>query len=272
MYHETQARSDTGRRRLLNTRVVSATRAPRQRLPARRATAIVEGADLCSPRDRLTLVQVWCRALAVATLVALSGCAEGSTVIEEPDVDGGGTTSNGDGGPCVPTPDPAEGGGTCSDAISLGTLQDAAGDSSTVIGNALPGGRETWWSFMASDDVDTDGDEFHVDIRFLDNPGNAYYMAVYRGNCSTESLVSDPEETDTFDWYTDFPTTDVGCTFENEAPCGEGDCAPAPGEEGRNICDDDTSMFYFVVSRADGDASCEGFEIEVSNGQYAADG
>jgi hypothetical protein len=203
----------------------------------------------------------------------LCGCAEGSSV-DGPggQADGGQTSTGGDGGSCVPQPDPAEGGEACSEAISLGSLSDAAGDSTTVVGNSLPAAREVWWSFLATDDDDTDGDEFHVDVRFLDNPSDAYHMAVYRGNCSSDNLVSDPEETESFDWYTDFATTDVGCTFENEAPCGEGDCAPAPGEEGKNICDDDTTMFYVVVTRTDGESSCDSFELELSNGQYAADG
>jgi hypothetical protein len=212
------------------------------------------------------------RALALVVAAASFGCAEGSSVVEEPGSDAGTTSSTDGGGDCVPTPDTSEHGDSCSNALSLGTLVDAAGDSSTVIGNSLPAAAAIWWYFSASDDTDTDGDEFHVDIRFLENPGDAYHMAVYRGDCSSDSLVSDPEETDSFDWYTDFPTTDTGCTFPNEAPCGEGDCAPAPGEEGRNICDDDTSLFYVKVERTDGEPSCEGFELEISNGQYAADG
>lgn len=214
----------------------------------------------------------WLRPLPVLILAALCGCAEGAT-------DGGGQTGTGSttgvgggSGDCIPEPDPSEGGETCADAMSLGALADAAGDSVTVVGNALPSAREIWWSFLATDDTDTDGDEFHVDVRFLENPGEAYHMAVYRGNCSADNLASDPEEKESFDWYTDFPTTDEGCTFENEAPCGEGDCAPAPGEEGRNICDDDTTTFYVLVTRTDGEASCDGFELELSNGQYAADG
>ena len=212
--------------------------------------------------------------LCLALLLSVAGCAEGSAVdgggVNQ--TDGGQTSTGGDGGDCIPQPDPAEGGATCADAISLGSLSDAAGDSVTVVGNSLPSANEVWWSFLATDDLDTDGDEFHVDVRFLENPSDSYHMAVYRQNCSSDNLVSDPEELESFDWYTDFPTTDVGCTFENEAPCGEGDCAPDPGVEGKNICDDDTTMFYVVVTRTDGDASCEGFELELSNGQYAADG
>jgi hypothetical protein len=211
-------------------------------------------------------------------LLALAGhvgCAKGSTVDEPPGTTsstsssggggGGGSSTSSSSGDC--DPEPSSSGDQCSDALDMGALSDAAGFAVAVTGNAALAGRAVWWSFEATDDPDTAGDEFHVDVRFLTNPGDAYEMAVHRNGCgSAEQLASG--ETDAFDWYTDFPTTDQNCT--ETAPCGEGDCVAAPGEDGKNTCDDDTAMFYVRITRGDGAASCDGFELELSNGKYAA--
>jgi len=215
--------------------------------------------------------------LLFVALAAHASCAEGSTVGETGTTTSSGTSASGVGGSSSSTssngssgdcdPEPSSSGDSCNDAIDLGQLSDAAGFATTVSGNAATAGREVWWAFEATDDEDTAGDEFHVDVRFVDNPGNGYEMAVHRDGCgSAEQLASGEKES--FDWYTDFPTTDQNCS--GPAPCGEGDCVPAPGEDGKNICDDDTAMFYVRITRTDGAASCDTYELEVSNGKYSA--
>ncbi len=173
-----------------------------------------------------------------------------------------------DGGPaCDPDPDPETLGAECQYAIDVGTLSDGTADVVTVTGNSVPNDREIWWTFLAADDLDTAGDEFHVDIRFINNPGSGYKMDVFRGGCAPEDQIAD-SETFSFDWYTDFNTTSVGCSAT--APCGEGDCVAAPGAEGVNTCGDDTAVFYVRVSRVDGTSSCDTFYLELSNGFYTA--
>ena len=81
---------------------------------------------------------------------------------------------------CAIDPTPAGLGSSCSGSIHMGTLRDRDGDRVTVTGKAAPAGREIWFSFQGEDDSDTSGDEYHVDVRFLENPGNAYVMDVYR--------------------------------------------------------------------------------------------
>jgi hypothetical protein len=130
-----------------------------------------------------------------------------------------------DGCECHADPVPVTTGDSCGNAISLGALTDANADVVTVTGNGAPAGREIWWSFNGVDDTDTNGDEYHVDVRFMTNPGTAYEMTVFRGGCGTSDQVA-TGETDSFDWYTDFPRTNTGCS--QSAPCGEGNCAPAP--------------------------------------------
>jgi len=185
--------------------------------------------------------------------------------------DGGGLIDGGswDGsGACDPDPMPATAGAQCAAAIDVGDLSDVLGDHVNVTGNAMPAGREIWWMFRATDDLDTTGDEFHVDVRFLVNSNDAYEMDVYRNSCSAVDLLCENTR-GPFDWYTDFPTTDTGCS--GPTPCGEGDCVAPPGDvEGVNVCEDNTSVFYVVVRRTDSVESCEGFTVEMSNGQFAA--
>jgi len=157
-------------------------------------------------------------------------------------------------------------GDSCANAIDLGNLTDSMADSITVTGNAPTAGRSTWYVFTGVDDLDTNGDEYHIDGRFTTNPGTAYEMAVYHGGCPTDGGSElTPSETDAFDWYTDFNYTTTGCTLMS--PCGEGNCTNTPSTS-TNICNDDTSLFYVQVKRTDGQASCETYDLQLSNGVY----
>ncbi len=219
-------------------------------------------------------------------VVGLGGCASWSTGREptdggtgDPDAvypDGwvgpdGGQADGGawdGGGACEPEPTPVNVGAQCADAIDVGDLSDVLAEVVTVTGNGMPAGREIWWKFRATDDLDTAGDEYHVDIRFLVNGNDAYEMDIYRNSCSAADQLCENTR-GPFDWYTDFAATDIGCS--GPVPCGEGDCVPPPGDvEGVNVCDDNTSTFYLVVRRTDGLESCDGFTLELSNGLYSA--
>lgn len=159
-------------------------------------------------------------------------------------------------------PVPATGGEDCASAIDLGELRDADQHQQTIDGNAPLARRETWWTFLATDDADTNGDEFHVDIRFMVNPGDGYVMDVYRGSCGAGDLLHQ-DEPSTVDWYTDFNQTSNGCG--GPAPCGEGNCRTNPGE-GECECGDDSSQFYVRIRPADAQPTCEAYTLEVSNG------
>jgi hypothetical protein len=174
--------------------------------------------------------------------------------------------ASGGSGECEPDP-PQGTGDQCATPIDLGVVSDVAGDGVVVTGNGALAMRSIWWVFEAEDDLDTAGDEYHVDVRFLDNPDGGYEMGVYRGDCTPTDLVAS-SETEAFDWYTDFPKTDQGCT--EQPPCGEGDCVATDGDPDHNVCTDDTETFYVRVTRTGGVVSCEPFEIEISNGKYAA--
>jgi hypothetical protein len=170
-----------------------------------------------------------------------------------------------DGCECLGAPSPATAGESCPNAIDLGTLTDGNLDLLTLDGNSPEAARDTWLLFTAADDADTSGDEFHVDVRFSDNPGGAFAMSVYRNGCPGTGEELAVDELDSFDWYTDFPFTSVGCT--GIAPCGQGNCSSVPSTT-TNLCTDNTATFYVKIRRLDGAASCELYTLELSNGVY----
>ncbi len=184
------------------------------------------------------------------------------------DLSDGGTGWDG-GGDCDPDPLPVTAGASCAEAIDLGDISDVQSDVIIVTGPSVPAGRQVWWKFRATDDLDTDGDEFHVDVRFLVNSEDAYEMDVYRNSCSSSDQVC-TSVTGPFDWFTDFLATSTGCV--GPTPCGEGDCLDPSGDqvEGLVACADSTAVFFLVVRRIDGLASCEGFTLQISNGLYSA--
>ena len=169
----------------------------------------------------------------------------------------------GDGCECLSVPAPATLGDSCANAISLGTLTDVLQDKKTVSANTPAPGRSVWYVFTGKDDVDVNGDEYHVDIRFMNNPGNVFAMDVYRGSCGGTQIASG--EIDKTDWYTDFNYTNAGCT--NLAPCGEGNCTTVASGTA-NICHSDTSAYYVRIFEKTNSATCSQFTIQASNGLY----
>jgi hypothetical protein len=171
-----------------------------------------------------------------------------------------------DGCECHSEPLPESLAATCETAVDLGALFDNVPTTLTVAGNSSFAGREIWYTFDAVDDVDTNGDEFHVDVRFTANPGPGYAIAVYRNGCpgtGEELAVAEP---DVFDWYTDQSFTPMGCTVL--APCGEGNCGVVLGESDKNFCSDNSATFHVRIFRPDGLPSCDPYIVELSNGIY----
>ncbi|HHH28466.1 MAG TPA: hypothetical protein ENK57_08990, partial [Polyangiaceae bacterium] len=189
------------------------------------------------------------------------GCGIQSCLGDYYDVDG----MFGTGCECLAAPAPITTGNSCASAISVGSLTDANQDSVNVSGNVPVAGREVWYVFNAIDDLDTNGDEFHVDGRFLVNPGGGYAIDVYRGGCPGTGTQLANGETSSFDWFTDFNQTSAGC--DGPAPCGEGNCTTTP-VPGANVCNDDTATFHVRVYRPSNTASCGAYQMQFSNGVY----
>jgi Putative metal-binding motif len=190
-----------------------------------------------------------------------SGCFIAGCSSSWYDLDG--TVSNGC--ECHASPSPVSTGNTCANAISLGSLTDTSGSTVTRSGNTPVSGREVWYVFTAVDDVDTLGDEFHVDVRFTEAPNPNYVMDVYRGGCPGTGTQVANAENDRFDWYVDFNRTSTGCT--QSAPCGEGNCR-ASNVANYNICNDDTATFLVRVRQPSSQTLCTSYTLEISNGVY----
>ena len=153
---------------------------------------------------------------------------------------------------------PAPGAGAnCGSAIGLGPVTDVgeAGQTITVMDNALPAGREVWYRFTANDSADATCDFYHVRVRFLQNPGNRYRFNLFRG-CGTVLCDGNAGYTDA-NWAVDAMSGSVG-----QCPC-------AANNAGVNTCGNDSQDFMIRVRWANtANPTCEQYELEITNGVY----
>ncbi|GMV43579.1 MAG: hypothetical protein AMXMBFR64_52950 [Myxococcales bacterium] len=154
-------------------------------------------------------------------------------------------------------------GGTdgCNAAVDKGTIDDT-GQTVTVTGNVVPSGDVDWYKVTAKDLVDTTCDNFYVRVRFTSNPNNAFVFDVFRGGCSSTNQICNGTTDHT--WQTDF-ATGTGTTAKGECPC-----VPSPGVTGKNICSDNTAVFYVRVYRGTGKpVTCDNYTLELTNGVFS---
>jgi hypothetical protein len=154
---------------------------------------------------------------------------------------------------------------TCTAAHNLGTYADT-GTSTSFSGNIVPNSDVDWYRFTADDITDTGTprcDSFDVVIAFTTNPGNAFRMDVYRGDCGTRICTN---SYDRLEWYTNIPGTRTSDPAIGECPCRYVSGSTNPGEL-LNKCEDNGAVFYIKVYRVSGSAStCTNYTISVSNG------
>lgn len=148
-------------------------------------------------------------------------------------------------------------GPVCQKANDLGVLPDNSA-TITVQGNAVYADESDWYTFKGVDGPDSGNcDSYHVRIRFLWNPGNAYVFDVHRGSCAAGDQQC--AQGADYVWRTDF--------FEG----GKGECPCLPGvtKDFHNKCSDNTAQYYVRVFRKpDVDPSCDGYNLEITNGVY----
>lgn len=158
---------------------------------------------------------------------------------------------------CAITPDEGPAGGACAMPFGLGSLADS-GQMMTVSGNALPMGREVWYSVIGSDSTDTACDTYNFRARFTDNPGDAFRLDVQRGACGAASCAM-PDA--------GFTEYSFATNFRDGAGLGECPCSVAPGAPGRNICSNNTATYYIrVFRRTDAPVTCAPYTLQLSNG------
>ena len=151
-------------------------------------------------------------------------------------------------------------GGSCGEAIDLGSLDDG-GRMVSVSGNVLPLDREVWYHFRAVDSPDAACDNFHARVQFTTNPGDAYELTVFTGSCGGTVGCADMGFTD-WSWATDFSGMEGG-RRAGECPCTTGPSSTIA------LCQDSSmEIFVRVRRRAAAAPSCEQFTLEFSNGLY----
>ncbi len=192
-----------------------------------------------------------------------SECRDGVCVISACDegwADGDGNFANGC--ECEVTVQD-NGGPNCNAAYDLGALHDTEpGENRVIEGFCSSLAPEDWYTFEAIDDEDTTCDNFHVDIRFLSNPGRSYVFDVKTASCTTGTLVC--EKDTVYVMAVDTRQEESENVYWGECPCSPN---PAPNA---NLCTDNSSRFYVVVKLAEGanPTGCEPYRIEISNGKY----
>jgi hypothetical protein len=166
---------------------------------------------------------------------------------------------------------------TCSSATNMGEFADN-GSSTTVTARIVPANDVDWYKFTGVDGPDLLGcDTFHVRVRFLKNPNNAYWFRVFKGGCAASANVC--SETTTFSFRVDFnetnkPEGSVGfgeCPCKPDAKTGAGQTTPTnytdDTQPGVHQCTSQTETYYVEVSRKPGaPLICDEYQLEISNG------
>jgi len=168
----------------------------------------------------------------------------------------------------------------CADAVFVGDMPDS-GSSTSRTAKIVPVDDDDWYKFQAIDSTDVEWcDTFHVRVRFLKNPNDAYLLDVYNGGCAGADNVC--AETTFFEFFTDYHED----TAQEGAPGGECKCKPdanhtlTPPDVPNNVpndaddtsdsehqCTDQTGMYYVRVYRKAGvAAACDEYQVEFSNG------
>jgi hypothetical protein len=189
-------------------------------------------------------------------------CIDGICIITECEdgwADGDGNLTNGC--ECEVSADD-NGAPLCDSAYDLGELHDSEpGESVTVEGFCSEIAPVDWYRFQAVDDADTNCDNFHVDVRFLSNPGRAYVFDIIQASCTTGSVVCEND--------TEYQMAVDTRQGSGESAWGECPCSADP-DPTANLCMDNSSPFFVSVKLAEGaePLGCEPYRIEISNGKY----
>ena len=157
----------------------------------------------------------------------------------------------------------------CQKAENLGTYMDLGAAPSLWSGKLPRIDDVDWYFFLAEDTADSNCDTFHVSVKLTANPQAQFVFDVHSGGCAASNQICS-EVDEEFSWYTDFyaapgpnPGGECGCRVAS------GDVSPT--DETHHICTNNSQIFYVKVYRLAGlPASCDEYQLEVSNGFYHA--
>lgn len=151
-------------------------------------------------------------------------------------------------------------GPTCQDAVDLGTVSDE-GVTVQRQGNAVYPDESDWYQVFGSDGPDAGCDTYHMRVRFLWNPNDAYTFDIHRGSCA----AGDQECVQGVDYafFTDF----------NDAAGNIGECPcvvdPFFTTDGVHECTDNSDTYFIRVYRKpEVPPDCQGYALEITNGVY----
>ena len=133
----------------------------------------------------------------------------------------------------------------------------------TVTGSIVPHGDVDWFKTRFIDNG-TLGRDFHLDIRFTSNPGDAFRFDVYRDSCGNKVCGS----TKFYDVYSDFNYSGGKGNQNCSGGCSDGWC----GYPGANCCCRNTEGsdrdFFIRVFRPDAQSGGDEYKLFVSNNYY----
>jgi len=194
-----------------------------------------------------------------------------------------------DGCECQEDMHEAHGGHECTEAEYLGEIQDS-GSMIIINGNLAPAGDEDWFAIKAIDttwDEEPEGcDHFNFQVKFVENPGEAFRFDVYRGSCLDEHKTCSGGTIS--QWAVNFQDSEGGeckCSTNVEKDCKAPEdyehcvkvtgtqfkCGACPGfaAMGMHACSDNSNTYLVRVFReGDKAATCDDYELELSNGLY----
>ena len=197
-----------------------------------------------------------------------------------------------DGCECQADEGEKKGGETCQQAADLGDFPDTM-FKVVVEGSIIPASDEDWFVVHAKDagakNEPDGGDHFNLKVQFVTNPGDSSLVVdVYRGSCADKDNTCKGGRVS--EWATslyvpqDGATPSMGegkCSGQVNAACEvpENDClaktkdpnrcrlCPGYAAAGTNLCNDNGTDFFVRVYRdPTKTATCQPYQLEISNG------
>ncbi|NOY24627.1 MAG: hypothetical protein GXP62_02035 [Oligoflexia bacterium] len=144
------------------------------------------------------------------------------------------------------------------------SLPDDGLDTISISGNMLEGDDADWYLVSASDDVSQDISEgidyFNFDVKFISG-SSTYEFYVYEGTYDSTARECSTSANE-YSWFNQDVGEDVHAVPSETRSCGS-------SSADYNDCADDSTDFYIeVVRKSSVSMSCDGYELEITNGVW----
>lgn len=155
----------------------------------------------------------------------------------------------------------------------FGTLADDGSTTISIEANILDGDAADWYAISTSDDVSADRsagyDYYRFQVQMLDGTAD-YEMTIYKGGyssgdqeCPSSTGITEYSDFVADDGFEENDTTRHNHSIPSDArACGNGSST-------RNNCEDMSNTYYIKVERRSSTiSSCQGYELEATNGVW----